>query len=59
VTVTGISGAANVSAGIYHACARTSAGSVLCWGSNLDGQVGDGTETPGYTTPVAVAPISP
>jgi alpha-tubulin suppressor-like RCC1 family protein len=31
-----------VTAGSDHTCALTSSGSAYCWGSNVDGQVGDG-----------------
>jgi len=37
-----------------HACARLSWGDVSCWGSNSDGQLGDGTQTDS-TVPLLVA----
>jgi alpha-tubulin suppressor-like RCC1 family protein len=53
-----VSGApANISelvAGTRHTCARTTASAVHCWGSNEQGQLGDGTTTD-HATP---APIS-
>lgn len=49
-----LSGAAQVSAGGTHSCAVTTAGAVLCWGNNTNGQLGDGTVT-ARTTPVAVS----
>lgn len=48
--------AANVNAGYVHTCAVTTKGTVLCWGYNSAGQLGDGTTTT-RTSPVAVANV--
>ncbi len=48
------SGTTAVAAGQYHSCATTTAGTVLCWGYNDSGQLGNGTLT-NATTPVAVS----
>jgi alpha-tubulin suppressor-like RCC1 family protein len=40
--VSGLSGATAVSVGGYAACALLTGGSVECWGSNSDGELGDG-----------------
>ena len=39
------SGVEEVSAGKQHACVRLSTGAVKCWGYNISGQLGDGTNT--------------
>ncbi|ACL23603.1 RCC1 domain-containing protein [Chloroflexus aggregans] len=47
------SGVTAIAAGVYHTCALTGSGGVMCWGNNGDGQLGDGR--PLYrTTPVDV-----
>jgi alpha-tubulin suppressor-like RCC1 family protein len=52
--VPGLSGVADLAAGGFHTCTRTTDGRVWCWGANGTGQVGDGTTTSVRWTPVRV-----
>jgi alpha-tubulin suppressor-like RCC1 family protein len=45
-----------ISAGDSHACGITADGVAYCWGSNSNGQLGDGTHT-NHTTPSEVASL--
>ncbi|HUB10076.1 MAG TPA: RCC1 repeat-containing protein [Myxococcales bacterium] len=59
VQVTGLlSGGVAVTAGDFHSCALETGGSVLCWGSNSNGQLGDGTLVE-RNAPVTVAKLAP
>jgi alpha-tubulin suppressor-like RCC1 family protein len=44
VEVEGLTSATQVAAGEYHFCAVLSSGHVDCWGSNIMGKLGDGSE---------------
>jgi len=43
----------NIGAGLLHACA-VSSGTVMCWGDDSDGQLGDGKQNNQSTTPITV-----
>jgi alpha-tubulin suppressor-like RCC1 family protein len=59
VTVTTYSGVAtDITAGGYHTCAITGAGSVGCWGANGYGQLGAGVFSPAVTQTVAVSGVT-
>jgi alpha-tubulin suppressor-like RCC1 family protein len=54
VTVSGPAGGyIDVTAGLYHTCAVTSARTVQCWGDNSHGQLGDSSTNP-HLTPTNV-----
>ena len=48
---------ASLAGGSEHTCALTVGGAVWCWGSGIDGQLGDGTDS-GKTRPVAVPELT-
>ena len=55
VAVTGLSsGVAAIAVGDYHACALMKSGDMQCWGSNENGQLGNGTTTDS-ATPLSVS----
>ncbi|MCL2449986.1 MAG: hypothetical protein FWD17_13650 [Polyangiaceae bacterium] len=57
VTVPGLDGVSGISAGSHHTCAVLATGSVVCWGDNTGGKLGDGTTTT-RPSPVAVVGVT-
>ena len=57
VAVQGLASATALSAGYNHACALLSNGTLRCWGSNTNGQLGDPSSN-GSAIPIAVPNIS-
>ena len=54
--IPGLEGVAEIGVGYDHVCARLEDGSVLCWGQNDDGELGQGSfDPPHSTTPLPVA----
>ena len=53
VAVTGLSGVSALAAGSAYNCALKTDGSAVCWGWNIDGSIGDGTNVD-RPTPAAV-----
>ena len=58
-TVVGLAGGAlSIAAAGFHSCALLSTGGVECWGDNVDGDLGDGSDA-GSSVPVSVGPWAP
>jgi alpha-tubulin suppressor-like RCC1 family protein len=58
VAVSGLNGAVDVSGGYDHACALLADGTIQCWGSNLDGQLGNPSTPSGSSVPVVVSGLT-
>jgi alpha-tubulin suppressor-like RCC1 family protein len=60
-TPTAIAGLANVTSikmGLKHGCALTNTNSILCWGNDASGQLGDNAASSNQPTPVAVTGLA-
>jgi len=58
-SVAGLTGITSIGAGGLGTCARLGTGAMRCWGSNGDGQLGNGTATGRSVTPVTIAGVAP
>jgi alpha-tubulin suppressor-like RCC1 family protein len=58
VEVTGLAEIRDVTSGYDHTCALDRGGSVACWGLDLSGQLGDGTDGDISPSPVPVGAVS-
>jgi alpha-tubulin suppressor-like RCC1 family protein len=58
VQVQGLSDAIAVTAGTAHSCALRATGNVVCWGSNGNGRLGDGTTTTRFVPVTVLNPNS-
>jgi alpha-tubulin suppressor-like RCC1 family protein len=57
VSAVGITNGRQITAGWDHVCVATTTDTVLCWGLNLDGRLGDGTTT-NRASPAAVVGLA-
>ncbi len=53
-----VSGDVTLTGGNQHTCAITSGQGVACWGSNVDGQLGDSRATPVHFTPFVIPALT-
>lgn len=59
LTVTGLTGATDITTGPTHSCAVLTNGTARCWGSNEYGQLGTGSASPSYSgAPVTVTGLT-
>jgi len=56
--IVGLTDAVEIGAGGVHVCARRRGGTVVCWGENHAGQLGDGTQVPRTLAPAPVVGLT-